>query len=613
MKRKFFNGMVIFACIFIFIRLAYACEPINIIIWDDIKHTVANSDESDWAEVIADVEAGGPATEWNWIAPPELSIHSYSEHDYYSGVSFWSPTTGRYQVWAEAWNDVPSYDSDWAYVYVFLMDLDISGVNDEDEEDPGEYICVNDDDDNNNGTPDKDETGTVSGEDDLVAISLSYEPSNLDPGYIELKIPYSDSIKVWSSSEKGTLVLDKDHRYKRWQVGSQPSTLWVEGYSTGTLQQLWLGYSNSTNPYQPSYPGGEKNHDTVKFTVYNAELKSIWFKSDHGLLKDNNTDWTNSGTTYSQPEWIPDGPDGGTDPDQNNPISHTKNIKLTADVKVRVEPSGWTFDLIGDGPDNYVDFNKTNITSTGYDQIVTVSANANLPNQVDTLTKSISWTIKLLDPDPDIEVNVGSSGPHKIYVTFGTPTGSVVTEKRMNWACLKADGATTENAAASLIQEDLHESDPPYFQGDTGPNPYSPIWLMMNTSPQYPGDCIAHANLMKHAIKLLGISASYAFVADATNQPSENTPNNIIYWCETHGRWEEKWFREEAEGVVWSFEGVCGVSSTYYDVACSTTSGTYAYCKTVGNGIVYEWVYVYESGGQWYDCEDQGGTHTPYQ
>jgi hypothetical protein len=45
------------------------------------------------------------------------------------------------------------------------MDLDISDVNDEDEEDPGGFICVNDDDDNNNGTPDKDETGTISGED----------------------------------------------------------------------------------------------------------------------------------------------------------------------------------------------------------------------------------------------------------------------------------------------------------------------------------------------------------------------------------------------------------------------------------------------------------------
>ena len=86
----------------------------------------------------------------------------------------------------------------------------------------------------------------------------------MDPGYVELKIPYSNSIKVWESAEKGTLVVDKDNRTKRWSVGSQPSTLYVEGCSTGTSQQLWLRYT----PDGQQYPGGTKNHDPVKFTVY---------------------------------------------------------------------------------------------------------------------------------------------------------------------------------------------------------------------------------------------------------------------------------------------------------------------------------------------------------
>lgn len=156
------------------------------------------------------------------------------------------------------------------------MDLDISGVSDEDEEDPGEYICVNNDDDNNNSTPDNEDTGTVSGEDDLVEISLSYEPSSLYPGYVELQIPYSDNdIKVWSSSEKGTLVVPNGNDYyKRWSLGSQPSTLWVEGYSSGTAD-LWLLYSNSTDPDDPVYPGGDKNHDPVKFTIPYMKLEKV--------------------------------------------------------------------------------------------------------------------------------------------------------------------------------------------------------------------------------------------------------------------------------------------------------------------------------------------------
>ena len=317
---------------------------------------------------------------------------------------------------------------------------------------------------------------------------------------------------------------------------------------------------------------------TTTIYVYKVQLKSIKFTSDHGLLKDNNSDWTDSGTVYSEPEWV-------NDPATNNPISQTKNTSLMTDVTVKVEPLGLEFDLAGDGLDNYVDFTETGITSTGSDQIVTINADAALVNQVDTLTKSISWTIKLTDPDPDIEEGVGSSGPHKIYVTYGTPSGSVVTEKRIIEVCTAADGQTTDSGVASAVQGVLHSNEPPYFQGGTGPAPCSPIWLMMNDSPQYPGDCIAHANLMKHAVKLLGISASYAHVADATNQPSENAPSYQIYWCETNSRNERRYFQEKAGGLIWNFEGVCGVGSIYYDVAWSTTSGTYTYCKTEGNGI----------------------------
>ena len=56
---------------------------------------------------------------------------------------------------------------------------------------------------------------------------------------------------------------------------------------------------------------------------------------------------------------------------------------------------------------------------------------------------------------------------------------------------------------------------------------------------------------------------------------------------------------------------VSGVGNTYYDVAWSTTSGTYTYCKTEGNGIVYQWWYMYDSGDGWTVCPDQDGTHTP--
>jgi len=139
-----------------------------------------------------------------------------------------------------------------------------------------------------------------------------------------------------------------------------------------------------------------------------------------------------------------------------------------------------------------------------------------------------------------------------------------------------------------------------------------PIKIPGGSSNQ--GDCIAHANLLKVCLEVLGIDASYAYVADATNQPSENDPTLQQYWCQTHGRVEVRFLREGAppSGATWNFEGVCNVDGTCYDVAWSTTSGTYTYCKTPGNGIVYEWVYMYSYSDAWYECDSQGGTHTPY-
>ena len=161
-------------------------------------------------------------------------------------------------------NYFDGWDSHYANVYVFEMDLDISN---------GGFVPVNNDDDNGNTTPDKDDPGPVTGEDDLVAISLSYEPSSLYPGYIELKVGYSNNnIRVWTDSTKGNLVIpDGSNYYKRWPVGTQPSTLYVEGVSAGTAE-LWLLYSSHWNPDTPVYPGGEYNHDSVDVTVVGVDI-----------------------------------------------------------------------------------------------------------------------------------------------------------------------------------------------------------------------------------------------------------------------------------------------------------------------------------------------------
>lgn len=266
MNRRFLTGLLILVCLSLVIDKCYAWpEPPIIIIWDHRVHTTVG--ESVHVGVFAVVESGGPIDYWDWTKPSLLYFFSTPyEADYGSTARFYSYTTGRYTVYAKGTDYYGQWDSDWAYVYIFEMDLDINGVSDSDEYSIGGYVGLNNDDDNNEGTADKDESGTVTGEDDLVAISLSYEPSSLYPGYIELKLPYGNNIRVWTDSTKGNLVIpDGSHNYKRWWVGTQPSTLYVEGYYTGTTN-LWLLYT----PDGQVYPGS--NYDLVKFTVVEVDL-----------------------------------------------------------------------------------------------------------------------------------------------------------------------------------------------------------------------------------------------------------------------------------------------------------------------------------------------------
>lgn len=175
--------------------------------------------------------------------------------------------TGKFSVYLKVIDDehLLSTERFTCSVYIFKMDLDISGVDESIEDTVGKYIGVNDDDDNGNGTPDKDETSTVSNENDLVQISLSYEPSALDTGSVVLKNQGS-SLKVWSSATKDSLVVPAGGS-KSWSPGSVPPTLYVEAIDSG-VGVLQLCFTPGDNVW----PGGEKNPDTVKFTGIDVDM-----------------------------------------------------------------------------------------------------------------------------------------------------------------------------------------------------------------------------------------------------------------------------------------------------------------------------------------------------
>ncbi|HUW20713.1 MAG TPA: hypothetical protein VMW16_15555 [Sedimentisphaerales bacterium] len=298
------------------------------------------------------------------------------------------------------------------------------------------------------------------------------------------------------------------------------------------------------------------------------------------------------------------------------------------DKKVKAEAKFWASDNLTYSTAVDVDVEGSGSFTFGEDTAVTFSSwpsgttshvsESGLTNSVGSTMLTLTWKYKVDSPfgTGSWVAMANTSGAHKIFRVYGGPecTSSEYTTDHLEKATEYADGGGPgDSSVCTTLQSYLHNHQ--NFVADTGPNGENGAWNIIEPGgPSNQGDCSAHANLMKLCLEVLGIDASYAFVADAFNQPSEYMPMCYKYYCVTHDREEAKWFREQSGGAVWPFEGVCKVGNTCYDVAWSTTTGTYEYCKTVGNGIVYEWVYMYpddpEDPTEWHSCDDQGGTHT---
>ncbi|MEI7903038.1 MAG: hypothetical protein WCK89_22590 [bacterium] len=231
--------------------------------------------------------------------------------------------------------------------------------------------------------------------------------------------------------------------------------------------------TNTPFPYKVTNTNDpeDKQYGTNYLSI--LQLKSIEFTSDHGIMKNNNSDWTDAGTVYGKPDWVKNSA-------TNNPISQTKNTKLAVKVKVKVEPAGVAFDLIGESPNGYASFHTNVTASTGNDQEIPVFADDNLPDQVCILTNSISWKIKI----GGTECSVGSSGPHIIYVTYGTPAGSEPTEKRISWSCARCSGQSSIDDIVLAAHAYINSNDPPHFKVDTDewPPGTPPIWMLLDPS-----------------------------------------------------------------------------------------------------------------------------------
>lgn len=264
--------------------------------------TNANDEVSVGVDVSPSVSGGSVPSCWSFGRV--AGTRRFKKASPYEGtISRVAP--GWAQVEVSCCGEEPCYH---AKVVIVSVDLQVDSDNDgtitasDDRvelDDPGKIICVNDDDDDGDDTPDKDQSGTISGENDLSEIRLDYLPEyGLDDGVeIHLEASSGDAnIKIWETSAKGTPV----DLPKRYTIGSEepPPSLYIEGIQPGesTLDLILL---------DPN--GQEITRDSAKVTAFNPKLVPDWNRDKKIDSSDENQ------ATASSPHrfWINDDDDDG--------------------------------------------------------------------------------------------------------------------------------------------------------------------------------------------------------------------------------------------------------------------------------------------------------------
>lgn len=107
-------------------------------------------------------------------------------------------------------------------------------VPDASELSPGAGLRINGDDDNGNGIADRDDSGTVPGENDLVELTLSVSPAAAPLGFEYVLVRSNANVRVWNSDLKSTAVLTTGTEQVLTFDGSGSRTVWVESPNGGS-------------------------------------------------------------------------------------------------------------------------------------------------------------------------------------------------------------------------------------------------------------------------------------------------------------------------------------------------------------------------------------------
>jgi hypothetical protein len=295
--------------------------------------------------------------------------------------------------------------------------------------------------------------------------------------------------------------------------------------------------------------------DVLTVVVCQAQVDAVDWSSDSTPFYNYNADYAGDGSnTFSRPVWY-------RSPATNNPVVQPQGQQVGLSVTINVCPQGLYYTLIGTSSSAGLCFTNTSVLATGTDQTVGVTASVPLRTSVDILSASIDWFILPQPQGTGYCCSAGRSGDHENYVTWASPitVNGNMTQKRINWACDTARGATTVDQAASAIHESLVND----FVLTN--NCFDDAWYVLdgNGNPGY--DCQSLSECMRYGVGALGISGSVAYAYAATN----STPPPSCTAMETRtcpgGIHGTEYLRIiDASEKLNDYEACCVVNSVWY-------------------------------------------------
>lgn len=162
-----------------------------------------------------------------------------------------------------------------------------------------------------------------------------------------------------------------------------------------------------------------------------TDIRLVWleFLSDHKLMKDEVSKWTDTGKLYPKPDWR-------SGRAQQNPISHTLEHKIKLKLLLDVRPDSACPDHASiEGTGAGFSFKKEGVSLEPGLNVVELESKEKIKQRVEMINLDLVWTIETQRYGNYLE-----NTENELYVTYGTPRkgGHIredgVTTKRMGRA-----------------------------------------------------------------------------------------------------------------------------------------------------------------------------------